>query len=57
MSAVWITGTIVLAAAVIVYLIRRHARFRGVCPECGRTLRTGAVKCLACGMWLAGSSS
>ena len=57
MSPLWIACTIVLAAAVVVFLIRRHARLGGVCPECGRMLRPGALKCLACGIWFAGRST
>ena len=57
MSPLWIACAIVLAAAVVVFRIRRHARLGGVCAECGRTIRRGALKCPACGMWFAGRST
>jgi len=43
MSPLWITSSLVCLVAVAIFLVRRHARLRGACPECGRALRGGAV--------------
>jgi hypothetical protein len=53
MAPFWITCVLVLLAVAVV-LARYRERLYGACPECGRPIRTGALKCPACGMWFAG---
>jgi hypothetical protein len=53
MSPFWIACVLVLLAVAVVVARYRRRLYR-TCPECGRIIRTGALKCLACGTWFGG---